>query len=277
MLFPSLLRSLPFLNRPFFALTSFSLLTLHLSTSTSTPSCSPLPPQYLNATTATALDVSLMNPALSAFTLPQLMELAGLSVAQTIASVYPPSTHPAALVLCGPGNNGGDGLVAARHLVHFGYEVVIVIPKMPRSEHYNLLVKQARSLDIDVLTTLPPTPPPTTVVVDALFGFSYRAPPRKPFDDMLTFLERCATTVSIDIPSGWDVDAPPTNPAFTPSALISLTAPKPCAANFPNRHFVGGRFIPRKVAEEFGVALPDYKGGEQFVEVTKEKEPGPTR
>ncbi|NXE41712.1 NNRE epimerase, partial [Ptilorrhoa leucosticta] len=54
------------------------------------------------------------------FSVDQLMELAGLSCATAIAKAYPPSSfttsQPAVLVVCGPGNNGGDGLVCARHL-----------------------------------------------------------------------------------------------------------------------------------------------------------------
>ena len=52
-------------------------------------------------------------------------ELAGLSVACSLASEYPASSHPRILVVAGPGNNGGDGLVAARHLFHFGYSVQV--------------------------------------------------------------------------------------------------------------------------------------------------------
>lgn len=55
------------------------------------------------------------------------MELAGLSVAQSIALEYPATTHPRALVIAGPGNNGGDGLVAGRHLYHFGYQVQVTL------------------------------------------------------------------------------------------------------------------------------------------------------
>ena len=46
----------------------------------------------------------------------QLMELAGLACAQTLATVYDKDRYPRVLVCCGPGNQGGDGLVAARHL-----------------------------------------------------------------------------------------------------------------------------------------------------------------
>ncbi len=50
------------------------------------------------------------------------MELAGLSVATAIAKTYQPlnnESNTSVLVCCGPGNNGGDGLVAARHLKLF--------------------------------------------------------------------------------------------------------------------------------------------------------------
>jgi NAD(P)H-hydrate repair Nnr-like enzyme with NAD(P)H-hydrate epimerase domain len=49
----------------------------------------------------------------------------GLSVAQSVRAEYPPSTHRRVLIIAGPGNNGGDGLVAGRHLFHFGYAVQV--------------------------------------------------------------------------------------------------------------------------------------------------------
>lgn len=47
------------------------------------------------------------------------MELAGLACAQTLAKVYSKDKYPRVLVCCGPGNQGGDGLVAARHLGNY--------------------------------------------------------------------------------------------------------------------------------------------------------------
>jgi NAD(P)H-hydrate epimerase len=63
---------------------------------------------------AISLDQELFNY----YSLDQLMELAGLSVANVIRHQYPLSelSNHRILVVCGPGNNGGDGLVAARHL-----------------------------------------------------------------------------------------------------------------------------------------------------------------
>ena len=59
------------------------------------------------------------------FSVDQLMELAGLSCATAITRAYPVaslgsgSPDPTVLICCGPGNNGGDGLVCARHLKFF--------------------------------------------------------------------------------------------------------------------------------------------------------------
>ena len=65
----------------------------------------------------------------SLYSLDQLMELAGLSVACAVAETFPSPAYTRVLVLAGPGNNGGDGLVAARHLVHFGYAPTVCYPK----------------------------------------------------------------------------------------------------------------------------------------------------
>jgi NAD(P)H-hydrate epimerase len=67
------------------------------------------------------IDEELMGSQLG-FSLDQLMELAGLSVASAVSSEYGKCR---VLVVAGPGNNGGDGLVAARHLTHFGYDVKV--------------------------------------------------------------------------------------------------------------------------------------------------------
>jgi YjeF-related protein N-terminus len=68
---------------------------------------------------ANKVDEELMGPL--GFSVDQLMELAGVSVACAVAAESQPASR--VLVLAGPGNNGGDGLVAARHLHHFGYDV----------------------------------------------------------------------------------------------------------------------------------------------------------
>lgn len=68
------------------------------------------------------------------------------------------------------GNNGGDGLVAARHLKLFNYEPEVYYPKKGNSELFNRLVKQLESFEIKIIEDL--TNLDHSLIVDALFGFS---------------------------------------------------------------------------------------------------------
>lgn len=93
---------------------------------------------YIDAATATKIDEELMDPTgAHRFTTEQLMELAGLGFAQAFADAYPVCAETTVVVVCGPGNNGGDGLVAARHLHLWGYQVCVVVPK-PNSKSLHL-------------------------------------------------------------------------------------------------------------------------------------------
>ncbi len=73
--------------------------------------------KFLSASEASALDNELFTDY--KYSVDQLMELAGLSCAHSIAKCFKADDFKRVLVCCGPGNNGGDGLVAARHLKVF--------------------------------------------------------------------------------------------------------------------------------------------------------------
>ncbi|KAJ3022974.1 hypothetical protein HKX48_004732 [Thoreauomyces humboldtii] len=101
----------------------------------------------------------------------KLMELAGLSVAEAIGEVYPLDRYPRVLVCAGPGNNGGDGLVAARHLIHFGYHVRWYYPKPTDKPIYKLLQRQLKNLRAPQLDSLDGELETADLVVDAIFGW----------------------------------------------------------------------------------------------------------
>lgn len=86
--------------------------------------------RFISAAEASEIDHALMSADQHGYALEQLMELAGLACAQTVFRSYPPDTFPVILVGVGPGNQGGDGLVAARHLQQFGYNVLVWAPKL---------------------------------------------------------------------------------------------------------------------------------------------------
>ncbi|OWZ23327.1 YjeF family domain-containing hypothetical protein [Phytophthora megakarya] len=193
------------------------------------------------------------------FSIDQLMELAGLSVAAAIGQQYPTAKTDATsgfnrvLVVAGPGNNGGDALVAARHLVHFGYSPSILYPKRSAKPLFQGLVTQCEQLKIPFIDQIQDASAVDTaydLILDGIFGFSFSGSIRPPFDHVVGTLQKCRTPiVSIDIPSGWHVERGNEGGVGLESqTLISLTAPKLCAKFFTGSdkvHFVGGRFVPK--------------------------------
>ncbi|OMP01339.1 Pyridoxamine 5'-phosphate oxidase [Corchorus olitorius] len=237
---------------------------------------------YLSQREAAEVDETLMGPL--GFSVDQLMELAGLSVATSIAEVYKPSEYNRVLAICGPGNNGGDGLVAARHLYHFGYKPFVCYPKRTPKPLYSGLVTQLESLSIPFLSAdeLPvDLSKDFDILVDAMFGFSFHGSPRPPFDDLIKKLvqlhdygqiqQRPPVIVSIDIPSGWHVEEGDIGgEGIKPDMLVSLTAPKLCAKKFSGpHHFLGGRFVPPSIAEKYKLQLPTYPGTSMCVRIGK--------
>lgn len=200
--------------------------------------------QTLGAKAAAALDQELMSSG--AFSIDQLMELAGLSVSQAVYKLHPPQKGPNILIACGPGNNGGDGLVAARHLHHFGYRPTIYYPKQGKAELYQRLTTQLKNLHVPFSSDFLASVRETDFVVDAVFGFSFTGEVREPFPAVVQALRDSKVPVlAVDAPSSWNIDDGPPNDGpgkgYMPSALISLTAPKPLVKFFTGRHFVGGR------------------------------------
>ena len=78
------------------------------SAAAATAAAAKTPLRFISQSVAQAIDAKLMSPA-HGFSLDQLMELAGLSVAAAFAHQYPVARFGRVGVLCGPGNNGGDG------------------------------------------------------------------------------------------------------------------------------------------------------------------------
>ncbi|XP_078524524.1 NAD(P)H-hydrate epimerase isoform X2 [Lissotriton helveticus] len=223
--------------------------------------------KYLSQAEAQAVDEELFNDY--KFSVDQLMELAGLSCATAIAKAYPATAFTnnlaTVLVICGPGNNGGDGLVCARHLKMFGYEPAIFYPKRPNKPLFEGLTTQCQKMDIPFLSEFPSEAElidgAYSLVVDAIFGFSFKGAVREPFANILKTLKHVTIPIaSIDIPSGWDVETG--NPdGIQPDFLISLTAPKKSAVHFTGRyHFLGGRFVPLALQKKYNLALPPYPG-----------------
>lgn len=134
-----------------------------------------------------------------------LMERAGKAAADFIERLYPAPAR--VTVICGPGNNGGDGYRTALELLDKEYDVnvVQVAGKEPKSEEGRAalsawLERSKRTLYIDPYDT-----PKADIVIDALFGIGLERPLKDDYlDAAMWFNERRALHVSLDIPSGLD-------------------------------------------------------------------------
>lgn len=160
----------------------------------------------------------------------------------------------------------------------FGYQNVIVYPKETDKPLYRNLLLQCTNLQIPVYKSVP-----TDLIdfydnhfkfdfiIDGLFGFSFKGEVKAPFDRTIADLNSTILPIlSIDIPSGWDVENGPKKGCIRdPDVLVSLTAPKLCAKHFKGKHHVlGGRFVPPSMQNDWN--LPPYEGTNIIVELLKE-------
>ena len=135
----------------------------------------------------------------------ELMEAAGAAVAEAAAEV---ATGGPARVVCGKGNNGGDGLVVARRLVETGFEVetLLLWPTDELSEdagtNLERLGDRFREVSPAELTA---SLADSGVVIDAVFGTGFSGAPRAPADAAIEAINACgAPVVAADIASGVD-------------------------------------------------------------------------
>jgi NAD(P)H-hydrate epimerase len=181
-----------------------------------------------------------------------LMENAGRATAEF---VYDTLVNPAAervMILCGPGNNGGDGFVAARHLRNAGVKVDVVLAASPDKSAgdagLNLRILERiglefiRAFEPQGLAAARGAAEDADVIVDALLGTGSTGPPRNTLATLIELANAAprARRIAIDIPSGLDADRGEVNePCFRAHATVTMVAPKLGFAVAEARQVVG--------------------------------------
>ena len=124
-----------------------------------------------------------------------LMERAGAALAEAVRLYIGPRPT---LILCGPGNNGGDGYVAARHLAAWGYDVRVAALAEPSAE----AARWARS-QWDAQVEDFPSAAPAPIIIDCLFGTGLSRGLEPTLSERLQWLANQAIAViACDLPSG---------------------------------------------------------------------------
>ncbi len=173
----------------------------------------------------------------------ELMERAGRGVVEAIMEWRPMlATAPhRALVLCGPGNNGGDGFVAARHLRDRGWPVTLALLGSPEALKGDA-ARHAARWGGEVLSLSDAEPRDGDLVLDALFGAGLT----RPLDGEAARVVAAANAVdclrvAVDVPSGLDGSSgEPVGDVVLEAALtVTFFRKKPGHLLYPGRRLCG--------------------------------------
>ena len=186
----------------------------------------------------------------------QLMENAGLAFAEEVRRRTRGVTGSHVAVLVGPGNNGGDGLVAARHLHDWGANVYVYLC-VPRSEtDPNLRLLLARDLqpvagyEDSGLQSLHGILDTAEIVVDAVLGTGRSRPIEGALKEVISAVREArqqsshTKIVALDLPSGLNADSGQVDPAcLSADVTVTLGYPKVGLFAFPGAKSVGEMMV----------------------------------
>jgi len=178
-----------------------------------------------------------------------LMEAAGWQVARFV--------RERAAVICGVGNNAGDGLAAARHLHRWGRLVRVCCVDVtrlrgPAARELEALGKLGIEVSHDLKLD------EAEVIVDAIFGTGLSRAPEGKFGEWIESLNASGkTVVAVDVPSGLDADS---GVAYAPTVqadvTITLGLPKPGLLKLGSRVLVADIGVPFEAYAAIGIAVP---------------------
>lgn len=176
-----------------------------------------------------------------------LMENAGVAVASVARQMLKGTVEQKRICcLVGKGNNGGDGLVAARHLRNWGAHVS-VLAVGGRADLSEIPSKQ---LSIVEKMGIPVGGPDAELggpelLVDAIFGYNLRGSPREPMAAMIRRANSSGIrTLSIDIPSGLNATTGDRgDPCMVAATTVTLGLPKTGFLNPEARKFLGSLYL----------------------------------
>jgi len=195
-----------------------------------------------------------------------LMENAGRHSAERIFAAVDSTT--AIRVMCGPGNNGGDGYVIARHLELLGcaVDVLALVPpeKLSGDAAANAKIAQAAGIPIAVANSvddLHASIDDNHVLIDCMLGTGAKGAPRGLFYDAVRLAnEASVKRIAIDIPTGLDGDSgQPSEMTFRAAVTLTFVAEKQGFCNSQAKPFLGdvetiSIGVPRVLLRRFGVA-----------------------
>ncbi len=182
------------------------------------------------------------------------------------------------VVLAGRGNNGGGGLVAARHLLNWGAWVQVLLTH--RAEEFQGV--PAHQLRILQAMDLPLAwaeegweVPPSDLILDAIIGYGLRGAPRGAAANLIRLANSSvAPILSLDTPSGLDASAGlPQEPCIQATATMTLALPKaglltPEGQQAAGQLFLADISVPPQLYQRLGLEVPPLFAPDPILPVT---------
>lgn len=196
-----------------------------------------------------------------------LMENAGRTASEIIFNKADTSDKKI-IILCGPGNNGGDGFVMARYLHKRSKNLEVVLMCQASKLKGDALLNYERAKDLDIKITeytknrltqkLKSKLLHNNIIVDALFGTGLKSAPRGIYKEVIAYSNSIDKFIAaVDIPSGIDADTGKIlDTAFKADITITFGFPKPLHYLNPGKEFSGEIYcvdigIPEKIYNQF--------------------------
>ena len=170
-----------------------------------------------------------------------LMESAGAGIAGEVARRFTPTRTA---VLCGPGNNGGDGFIVARRLRDAGWDVTLHLLGRRHALHGDAAVAADR-WNAEIGTATPAALDGCGLVIDALFGAGLSRPLEGPAADLAKAANQAnLPCVAVDIPSGIHGDSGQVlGDAFSATLTVTFFRRKPGHLLLPGRLVCGDTVV----------------------------------
>jgi NAD(P)H-hydrate epimerase len=197
----------------------------------------------------------------------QMMENAGRSLAKLTKKILRNSLRKNNLIIAvGKGNNGGGGIVAARHLNNWGAKVTLLLPQEPLSGVPEIQRKIIQNLPIQrkigkqALQEI--SFAKNQIILDAMIGYGLKSNPKGWVASMINKINALNTTIlSLDVPSGLDASTGKIlNPCIKATATMTLALPKTGLLKKEAKEVVGSLYlcdigIPSILYKEIGLQV----------------------
>ncbi len=212
-----------------------------------------------------------------------MMENASRNIASLTRKVLGGSVkNKKIVVLAGKGNNGGDGLGAARHLMNFGATLIVVLAEDESQLNENAktqyeILKQSNIIvyqfsQVENLENK--LKEEAQIIIDALLGYNLKGNPRGAYASLIESANKSGRPIlAVDVPSGLDSDLGKANePTIKAKYTLTLALPKAGLLKKEAEKCIGELYladlsVPKTVYDQLGIDVPPLFEKHEIVKI----------